>query len=59
MKRRISDLLEDIRDDTVELSSETPLSSQRIKELTMSKINKEKKSAWPSGFWRQRRRCPW
>lgn len=43
MKRRISDLLEDIVDDTVELSSETPLSSQRIKELTMSKINKEKK----------------
>lgn len=43
MKRRISDLLEDIRDDTVELSSETPLSSERIKELTMSKIKQEKK----------------
>ncbi len=43
MKRRISDLLEDIRDDTVQLNSETPLSSERIKELTMSKIKQEKK----------------
>lgn len=47
MKRRISDLLDDIRDDTVEISSETPLSSERIKELTMSKIKKEKKT--PNG----------
>lgn len=44
MKRRISDLLNGIQDDTVEISSETPLSPQRIKELTMSKINKEKKT---------------
>lgn len=44
MKRRISDLLNGFRDDTVELNSETPLSSQRIKELTMSKINREKKN---------------
>ena len=43
MKRRISDLLDDIRDDTVQLNSETPLSSERIKELTMSKIKQEKK----------------
>lgn len=44
MKRRITDLLNGIQDDTVEISSETPLSPQRIKELTMSKINKEKKT---------------
>lgn len=44
MKRRISDLLNEIREDTVEITSETPLSSQRIKELTMSKIHKEKKT---------------
>lgn len=43
MKRRISDLLDDIRDDTVQLNSKTPLSSERIKELTMSKIKQEKK----------------
>ena len=44
MKRRISDLLEGIREDTVELNTQTPLSSNRIKELTMSKINSEKKT---------------
>lgn len=43
MKRRISDLLEGIREDTVELNTQTPLSSNRIKELTMRKINSEKK----------------
>ena len=44
MKRRISDLLEGIREDTVDLNTQTPLSSNRIKELTMSKINSEKKT---------------
>lgn len=44
MKRRISDMLEGIREDTVELNTQTPLSSNRIKELTMSKINSEKKT---------------
>ncbi len=44
MKRRISDLLDGIREDTVELNTQTPLSSNRIKELTMSKINSEKKT---------------
>lgn len=44
MKRRISDLVNGIRDDTVELNNKTPLSSQRIKELTMSKIKQEKKT---------------
>ena len=44
MKRRISDLLDGIREDTVELNTQTPLSSERIKELTMNKINSEKKT---------------
>lgn len=44
MKRRISDLLEGIREDTVDLNTQTPLSSNRIKELTMSKIKPEKKT---------------
>lgn len=39
MKRRISDLLDGYLDDTVDLNADTPLSSQRIKERTMSKIN--------------------
>lgn len=43
MKRRISDLLDGIRADGVELKTKTPLSSQRIKELTMSKITKNEK----------------
>lgn len=46
MKKRISDLLDDYRENSLELNDSTPLSSERIKELTMSKINhkKEKKS---------------
>lgn len=44
MKRRISDLLNGFREDSIELNNETPLSSQRIKELTMSKIHQEKKN---------------
>lgn len=42
MNRRISDLLDAYRDDGVELSGPTPLSSARIKELTMDKINTAK-----------------
>lgn len=38
MNRRISDLLDAYQDDRVELSTPTPLSSARIKELTMNKI---------------------
>lgn len=44
MKRRISDIMDGFRDGTVELESSTPLSSERIKELTMSKITKKEKS---------------
>lgn len=45
MKRRISDMLDGYPERSVYLEQETPLSSQRIKELTMNKINqKEKKS---------------
>lgn len=46
MKRRISDLMDEYREDSLEIKNSTPLSSERIKELTMSKINhkKEKKS---------------
>lgn len=43
MKRRISDIMDGFRDETVELENSTPLSSERIKELTMSKINQKKK----------------
>lgn len=45
MKRRISDMLDGYPAEDMEFREETPLSSQRIKELTMSKIErKEKKS---------------
>ena len=49
MKKRISDLLDGYGDGRVELSGDTPLSSARIKELTMSKIapSKKKISRWP------------
>ena len=43
MKRNISDLMDHYRGELPELQSHTPLSSQRIKELTMSKITKKKK----------------
>lgn len=43
MKRNISDLLDGCRDDTVELELSAPLSSQRIKELTMRKVKKTHK----------------
>jgi len=42
MNRKISDLMDHIRDKDVELEMHTPLSSQRIKELTMSKVNQHK-----------------
>jgi len=45
MKRKISDMLDHMTVEPVDLEQSTPLSSQRIKELTMTKINqKEKKS---------------
>ena len=49
MKKRITDLLDGYADGRVELSGDTPLSSARIKELTMSKIvpNKKKMTRWP------------
>ena len=40
MKRNISDILDDYRDDSVQLQLNAPLSSQRIKELTMNKVKK-------------------
>lgn len=43
MKRKISDLMDQYRGELPELQSHTPLSSQRIKELTMSKITKKEK----------------
>lgn len=43
MKRRISDLLDHYCDDTVEFSGDAPLSSERIKEITMSRITKKEK----------------
>ena len=44
MKRKISDLMDHYRGELPELQMDTPLSSQRIKELTMGKITKcEKK----------------
>lgn len=45
MKRNISDMLDHMTVEAMDLDRSTPLSSQRIKELTMMKINhKEKKS---------------
>ena len=40
MKRKISEMLDDYRDDSVQLQLSAPLSSQRIKELTMNKVKK-------------------
>ena len=42
MNRKISDLMDHIRDTDVELQMHTPLSSQRIKELTMRKVKQHK-----------------
>lgn len=41
MKRRISDLMDAVQPSQLILHQNTPLSSQRIKELTMSKIQKK------------------
>lgn len=38
MKKRITDLMDAVQNTDVELNQNTPLSSQRIKELTMNKI---------------------
>lgn len=43
MNRRISDLLDHYADESVDLAGDSPLSSARIKELTMKKINEEKR----------------
>lgn len=43
MKRRISDLLDHYSDDTIAMENSASLSSQRIKELTMQKIDKKAK----------------
>lgn len=42
-ERRISDMLDQYRGDLPELNLDTPLSSRRIKELTMSRITKHEK----------------
>lgn len=42
MKRNIYDLLDTYFDESVDLDSNTPLSSSRIKELTMSRVNQKK-----------------
>ena len=46
MRKRISDLLDACQDDSVELSGNTPLSSARIKELTMNRITPKKKKLY-------------
>ncbi len=50
MKRRISELLDDMQEDTVVLEEFTPLSSRRIKELTMKKIYHNNKRRSGLGF---------
>ena len=50
MKRRISDLLDGYQDSSVELTCGTPLSSERIRELTMSKIQYKEKKTKRLGF---------
>lgn len=42
MKRNISDLLDEILADAIELNEKTPLSARRIKERTMSQIGERK-----------------
>ena len=44
MKKRISDMLDGLNAPDMELNEKTPLSSERIKELTMSKINHTEKN---------------
>lgn len=44
MKRHISDMMDSMADVSLELNQQTPLSSQRIKELTMNKITEKRRS---------------
>lgn len=46
MKKRVSDLLDAYQDDSVELSGKTPLSSARIKELTMKRTEPNRKKLY-------------
>ena len=50
MKKRISDMMDCIHDADLELNEATPLSSQRIKELTMNKITNKRKTHRRTGF---------
>lgn len=50
MKQRISDMLDHMTVVPIDLDQSTPLSSQRIKELTMNKINHKEKKSRRIGF---------
>ena len=50
MKRRISDILDGVCDQSVELDHSAPLSSERIRKLTMEKINQKEKKGKRIGF---------
>ena len=50
MKKRISDMMDCIQCADLELNQETPLSSQRIKELTMNKITNKRRTHRRAGF---------
>ena len=50
MKRRISDLMKELRVEDVELEYNAPLSSRRIEELTMNKITKKETKPKHIGF---------
>ena len=43
MKRRISDILDGVYDQSVAFDHSAPLSSERIRKLTMAKINQQEK----------------
>ena len=51
MNKNISDLLDAYGDPNIDLERGTPLSSERIKELTMSKIKEEKNPRKRVTFW--------
>ena len=50
MKRRISDILDGVHDQSVAFDRSAPLSSERIRELTMAKINQQEKKRKRIGF---------
>ena len=50
MKKRISGLMDHIHDAELELNQQTPLSSQRIKELTMNNITNNRRKPRRTGF---------